>query len=80
MIDGRIETFATAAGGKLYRGRCEVTNESVTAGEVMSLQLPDGPAAGFERVTLSWVNEQHGGASRCAFEVLDRRILSEEQS
>ncbi|MBA4187574.1 MAG: hypothetical protein C0467_06100 [Planctomycetaceae bacterium] len=75
MIDGKIETFKTPSGGKLYRGTCVVTDETVTAGEVMSQQLPDGPSPGFERVTLNWKNTQAARGSSCEFEVIDRPIV-----
>lgn len=73
MIQGKIETFCTAAGGKLYRGWCVVRDESVTAGDVMSHQIPDGPQPGFERLTRYWRNTQGAHGSRCEFEIEDRR-------
>ena len=79
MIRGKIETFATEDGGKLYRGTCRVVGETVTAGEVMSQQLGD-LQPGFERVTLFWRNTQHAGGSRCEFEILDRRPIHVEEA
>lgn len=78
MIHGTIETWQTTCGGLLHVGRCVVTNETVSAGQVMALQLPDGPARGFERVTLFWRNRQRDGWSECAFEIHDRRLTTSE--
>lgn len=74
MIRGTIETFAVEGGGTLYRGECVVARETVTAGEVMAAQVPAGPAKGFVRETLRWVDAVGcDGTSRCEFEILDRR-------
>jgi hypothetical protein len=73
MIRGKITTFKTADGGTLYRGVCVVRNESVTAGEVMSQQIPAGPAKGYVRSTLRWVDTQDADGSRCEFEIHDAK-------
>ena len=80
MIRGKIETFRTEDGGKLYRGTCRVVGETVTAGEVMSQQIPEGPAPGYQRETLFWRNTQDANGSRCEFEILDRRPIHVEET
>lgn len=73
MIRGKIITEEYPDGSRLYRGTCVVRNETVSAGNVAANQIPDGPAPGFVRRTLRWVNVQDAGGSRCEFEITDER-------
>ena len=76
MIKGTITTEEFKDGTRVYRGECVVRQETVTAGEVMSQQIPEGPAPGFERLTRFWRNSQDAASSRCELEIVDKRIES----
>lgn len=71
MIDGTIETFKAAGGGRVHRGTIRVTNETLGPLDVLAGQIPD--VAPRNARTTTRLEVLDGGAA-VAFEFLDRPV------